>query len=224
MGNAFEDAAAGFGGNQGTSAGAGVVNPLPFQGGENPFGAPSQFKGGAFTPNPPFEALVGRTVVMIPRSYNPTAHDPFATEAGKTRKLWTVDLYVLDGGTLRFWYTKKGQDGGKDETVEQVAEVSPESPYMVEGMWVAQSAFISKLTGVSENRQFLLTTVARGATMAQRQSGKTDEDVRAEHKAWSDRGKQGKEPRSVWLPTDVDQQGMQNAMTWWAANKDSIKL
>lgn len=204
------------------AAGNAGTNPLPFNG-ENPFGAPSDFKGGVFTPTPPMETLQGRTCVFIPRSFNPEAADPF--NPGKTRKQWTVDLYVLDGGELRFWYKQKGQDGAAPTDVEQVVtDLSPDSPYTVLGMWVSQAAIVPKLSGVADNRQFLICTIERGAQKADRDKGATDASVREAHAAWVARGKTGPEPKSLWLAADLNAEQVAKVHQWWAGAKDSIKL
>lgn len=211
-------------GQQAAPASAPTSNPLPFNR-ENPFGAPSENKGGAFVPTPPMEVLVGRTLVYIPRTFNPTAKDPFDTTGQKTRKQWTADLYVIDGGELRFWYEKKGRDGAPDETVEQVYEnASPETPYACDDIWVSQSAFVGKLSAVAEKRQLLVCTVTRGARKDQRDKGKTDEMIRADFDAWVARGKTGPEVKFVWLPVDVSGEAMARVQEWYSIHRDSIKL
>jgi hypothetical protein len=206
---------------------AGQTNPLGFDK-ANLFGKPSELGGsGTFTPTPPLDALFGRTLVYIPRSFNPAAPDPFATEPGKTRKQWTADLYVLDGGTLKFWYKQKADPNATpprpEGTVEWVQEdVSPTNPFVALGTWVSQAAFVSKLTAASEARQFLIGTPARGAQKAQRDRGVTDEQVAQEHAAWVARGKQGAEPKFVWILKDVPD--MAPVLAWWEKAQETVKL
>lgn len=222
--NPFAQAAAQAGQQAATSAPQ--TNPLPFNT-DSPFAKPSDMKGGIFVPTPPMEALQGRTCVFIPRTFNPNAQDPF--NPGQTRKQWEADLYVLDGGVLRFWYKQKGNPNATppipEGLVEHVTEeLTPERPYIVPKMWVSQAAIVPKLTGASEARQFLVCTIERGAQRAQREKGATDASVRAEHQAWIDRGKQGPEPKSLWLAADLNAEQMQTVMKWWSVAKDSIQL
>ncbi len=222
--NAF--AAAAQAASAGAQQSAPQSNPLPFNT-DNPFGAPSEFKGGSFTPTPPMEALQGRSCIFVPRTFDPAAPDPF--NPGNTRKQWTADLYVLDGGELRFWYKQKADPNANPPRpaadVEQVVpEVTPTNPYVSLGCWVSQAAIVPKLTGVSEKRQFLACTITRGAQKADRDKGVTDQAVRDAHAAWVSRGKSGPEPKSLWLAEDLTPEQMQRAVEWWNAAKDTIKL
>jgi hypothetical protein len=208
---------------------SGQANPLPFNTADL-FGSPSDFGGGTFTPTAPLESLVGRTLVYIPRVHNPAAPNPFATDASNaTRPQWSADLYVVDGGELRFFYEQKADPNATPPrlagTVEYVHEnASPQTPYTVLNAWVSQSAFVTKLTRASERRQFLVGTPVRGAQKKQRDAGMTDESVRQAHAAWVARNKQGSEPKFVWLLADVAPEGMASVMQWWEAHKDSIKI
>lgn len=226
--SAFEQAAIAAGNVQTAQpAAAGPVrNAMPVDQ-SNPFANPTDFGGGAFTPTPTMDVLVGRTLVYIPRSFDPAAKDPF--NVGQTRKQWTADLYVIDGGELRFWYKQKGNLNAvpptQDTTVEQVVEnVTPQTPYVCLGTWVSQAAFVPKLTGAADRGQILIGTPVRGAQKAQRDKGATDESVRQDYAGWLARGKSGPEPKYLWLLNDVTPEGMANVQTWWAAHKDSIKL
>lgn len=198
----------------------------------NPFASPSDLGGGGtFTPTPGVESLVGRTLVYIPRTFDPAAPVPaaFGAAPGATRKQWTADLYVLDGGELRFWYKQKGDTQATppvpESTVEKVVEnVTPENPYVCLNTWVAQAAFVGKLSAAADRGQLLIGSPIRGAMKAQADKGMKDADVQAEYDAWIARGKQGNSPRFVWLLADVTPEGMKNVQTWWGLNKDTIKL
>lgn len=201
-------------------------NPLPFDE-DNLFANPSDFTGGDFTPTPPLESLIGRTLVYIPRTFDPAAPDPL--KPGSTRKLWTCDLHVIDGGELRFWYKRKGDANAnpprEEAVVEHVVEnITPATPFVVTNMWVPQAAFVSKLTKASDARQFLVCTPGRGAMKSQRDAGQTDAQVNAAFEAWAARGKVGPEAKFVWLAADVSADAMGRVREWWTANKESIKL
>jgi hypothetical protein len=204
-------------------------NPLPFNK-ENLFGSPSENKGGGmFVPTPPYEALIGRTLVYVPRTFDENAKDPFDPDGVKTRKLWTCDLYVVDGGRLSFWYKQKADLQATPPRpaaqVEHVVEdVSPQTPFFVPGFWVAQAAIVPKISAVAEKRQWLVGTPVRGAQKAQQKDGATDESVRQEHQAWVDRGKQGPEPKFLWLIEDASSEGMARVHEWYGIHGDSIKL
>jgi hypothetical protein len=220
MTNAFAEAAKNAGQPQ---ASQGTSNPLPFNS-DNPFARPSDFGGGAFTPTPPYEALVGRTLVYVPKSFDPAANDPF--NPGQTRAQWTVDLYVIDGGELRFWYKQKGNPNAtpptQDATVEQVFEnCTPETPYVVKGMWESRAAIVPKLTGADKARQFLIGRPERGARKVDRDKGVTDAAIRQQHADWVARGKNGQEPKSVWILEDVTD--MAPVMAWYEAHKDQLQ-
>jgi len=223
MTNAFAEAAKQAGQ---AAPSAETSNPLPFNT-DNPFAQASNFGGGGdFTPTPPYEALIGRTVVYIPKSFNPAAPNPFSNEPGATREQYTVDFYVLDGGELRFWHKKKGDATATpptpDTMVEHVVEdVTPTAPYTVKGMWESRAAIVPKLKGADQNRQFLVGRIQRGAQKKQREAGQNDEAVRAEHAAWVARGKQGPEPKSLWFLEDVED--MAPVMAWYEAHKDSLR-
>jgi hypothetical protein len=213
------------------AASAPVRNAMPIDA-SNPFAQSSELGGGGgtFAPTPSVENLVGRTVVYIPRTFDANALVPasFGAPAGATRKQWTADLYILDGGELRFWYTKKGDPKAtpptQDATVEHVVEnVTPEDPYVCLNTWVAQAAFVGKLSAAADRGQILIGSPIRGAMKAQREKGMTDEQVQADFDAWLARGKPGNF-QFVWLLADVTPDGMKNVQTWWATHKDSIKL
>jgi len=219
MTSAFAEAAA-----KGSPPATGQSNPLPFNT-DSPFARPSDFKGGDFTPTPPYEAIIGRTVVYIPRTFDPAAPNPLSNEPGATRKQWTVDFYVIDGGRLSFWRKQKGDPTATPPTTDKmvehiVEEVSPTSPYAVKGMWETRAAIVPKLTAADQARQFLVGRIQRGAQKAQREKGMTDESVRQEHAAWIDRGKNGPEPKSLWFLEDVTD--MAPVMAWYEAHKDQI--
>lgn len=205
-------------------AAAPTTNPLPFNA-NNPFANASNFGGsGNFTPAPPLDALVGRTVIYIPRAFNPAAPDPF--NPGGTRAQWTADLYVLTGGRLSFWHKQKGDPNAtpptQDTQVERVQEdVSPTNPYVSLGTLVSQASFVRKLQGASDARQFLVASPFRGAMKAQRERGMTDAQVQAEHAAWITANKAYAEPKFVWLLGDGD---MDAALAWWAVASGNVKL
>lgn len=211
------------------AASAGETSPIPFDT-SNLFASPSDFGGGSFTPSAPMESLIGRTLVYIPRSFNPSAPNPFATDASNaTRPQWTADLYVIDGGRLSFFYEQKADLNAVPPrpaaTVEYTHEnCTPETPYVVTDSWVSQAALVKKLSGAAKLRRFLIGTPVRGAMKKQREAGQTDASVQAAHAAWVARNKQGSEPKFVWILNDVDGEAMARVLAWWESHKDSIKL
>lgn len=210
------------------AASAPVRNAMPIDT-SNPFAQSSDLGGGSYVPTPGVEALVGKTVVYIPRSFDANAKDPFDPTGQKTRPQWTADLFVIDGGDLRFWHKQKANPNATppvpEATVEKVVpNVSPTNPYVCPSTWVSQAAVVPKLTAAADRGQILIGTYTRGAQKAQREKNITDEQVSAEYDAWVARGKSGPEVKFVWLLADVTPDGMKNVQAWWAANKDTIKL
>lgn len=225
--NVFQTAANAVAAQSTGPAAAGPTrNAMPINAGD-PFAQSSDLGGGQFVPTPGVEALVGKTVVYIPRSFDPNAKDPF--NPNSTRPQWTADLFVVDGEELRFWHKQKGNPNAvpptQDATVEKIVEdVSPTNPYVCPNTWVSQAAVVPKLSAAADRGQMLIGTFTRGAQKKQREAGMTDAQVRADFDAWVARGKTGPEVKFVWLLADVTPDGMKNVQTWWAANKDSIKL
>ena len=190
---------------------------------DDPFATSSDYRGGDFTPSAPIENLQGRLVVMIPRKLDPNAPDP--NNPGKTREQYTVDLTVLTGGRLAYWYKQKAdaERGIPEEMKEYVVEdVSPANPFTILGYWVPQGAIIGKLKQAHANGRPYLGVPAMIPVKADRDKGKTAAQVRAEVAAWIERGRQGARPRYTWVLEDPTPEQRAAAVQWWSANKANI--
>lgn len=122
---------------------------------DDPFATSDDYRGGPFTPSPPIEMLRGRLLAMFPRKFEADAPNPFddgKDPANKTRELYTVDLYVLDGGSLKYPYKQRGNPEATDpaEREDQHKEYdagspTPAEPFVIKGSWVPQGTIIGKL-------------------------------------------------------------------------------
>lgn len=190
----------------------------------DPFATSEDYRGGDFTPSPTLESLKGRLVAMFPRSLDPNAKDP--NNPGKTREQYTVDLYVLDGGRLSYFYTQKGdaERGTQDEVKEYVVEeITPESPFHVASYWVPQGGVIGKLKKAHRDGVPFLGIPTMVPVKADAEKGKTKAQVEAEVAAWVARQRQGARPRYSWALEAPDAGRRQGAITWWASAKDSVE-
>jgi hypothetical protein len=192
---------------------------------DDPFATSSDYRGGDFTPAVPLENLQGRVVVMIPRSLDPNSKDPNDPTGQKTREQYTVDLHVLTGGRLSYYYTERAnaEKGTPEQTKEMVFEdVSPATPATWLNYWVPQQGLIGKLKKAHANGRPFLGMVAMVPTAADRKSGKTAAQVQAEVTAWVARARQGARPRYTWALEDPTPEQRAIAVQWWKDNRESI--
>lgn len=191
----------------------------------DPFATTSEFRG-SFTPSPSLENLQGRLVVMIPRTFDPTAKDPNDPSGEKTRELYTVDLTVLSGGRLAFFYNQKGNPEASDPADREdkltefvVDDISPASPFTSEGYWVPQGGVIGALKKIHAAGRPYLGVPTMIPVKKDREKGTTAAQVQRTYEAWKAAGQPGKRPQYTWTLADPDPAQRQVAITWWAANK-----
>ena len=196
---------------------------------DDPFATSSDYAGGDFTPSPGLENLKGRTVIMIPRKFDPNAKDPNDPNGQKTRELYTVDLVVLNGGELRYYYNQKADPSAtpprEAAVLEYVVEdVSPDKPFTVSGFWVPQGAVIGKLKKAHKEGRPFLGVPAMVPVKADRERGVTPAQVEKTVADWVARGRQGNRPRYSWVLDDGPTSNMDRAaaVKWWAANREHI--
>lgn len=206
------------------TAGTPVTDPFtPAVDKDDPFATNSDFRGD-FTPSPTLEVLQGRLVVMIPRSLDPEAKDP--NNPGKTREVFTVDLTVLDGGPLEYTFKRKADpEKGTPETWEKydAGNVTPDSPFTVEGFWVPQGVLIGKLKKAHASGAPFLGVVSMGPTKDQRDRGVTAAQVREAYASWVAAGKPGNSPKFAWSLEDPDATRRAAAVAWWGRVRSTIK-
>ena len=188
----------------------------------DPFAVSSDFRGD-FTPSPNIESLQGRLVVMIPRKLDPNAPDP--NNPGQTREVYTVDLTVLDGGRLEYIYKEKGDpEKGTQDTLKTwtVEEVSPESPFQIQGYWVPQGGLIGRLKKAHASAAPFLGVPAMVPTKAQRDKGVTAAQVRQDYAQWVAMGRQTARPKYTWAMDDPTPAQRAAAVAWWGRVRGSI--
>lgn len=190
----------------------------------DPFATSSDFRGD-FSPSPTMDALAGRLVVMIPREFDPAAEDKLSDKPGATRELYTVDLYVLTGGRMAWWFTDRGNPelGTEDELKEIVVEnVSPEEPFVNLGRWVPQGGIIGKLRKSHREGRPFLGVVTRGPQKPDRDKGVTPAQIERRYQDWVNKGKPGEAPKYSWSLADPTPEQRQIAIGWWGKNKGDI--
>lgn len=196
---------------------------------DDPFATSEDFRGGPFTPSPPIELLRGRLVAMFPRKFEANADNPFKEESKPetyTRELYTVDLYVLDGGPLTFEYKVRGDaEKGTEDRYETHDAGTPTAaePFVIKGHWVPQGNLIGKLKGSHRKGAPFLGVLEIGAQAQDRKKGKTDAQIRAEQDAWVKRGKVGNGPRFSWTADVPSPDRRKVAIEFWAAHKAGIE-
>lgn len=205
---------------------------------EDPFASEDVYGGGGeFTPRPSISDIAGRLIVLVPREYDEAAEtSEFARKnfgAKDTEERWTVDIVVLDGGTLSFDYTSKVQ-GTEDQYEEKRAEVT-DLPYLIPGMFIRQGNLKAACRKLEKAHTFGLGRIRPGYAAAQMRKRATMaeafQDWQNEMDAWEVKARQnprgaGDPPRSVWHfePTaNGDDKAL--AMAWWAkAKADGFKI
>lgn len=155
---------------------------------DDPFATADDVKrtAGPFIPRPYLSDLVGRLVAMVPREVKRVEKRKDRQEAGKdnTEERYTVDMAVLDGGDLTFFYASKVE--GKEDEYEQKEHTVPEeeipftwtSVHRTEGNVIGQ---LKKIDGTA--RPVLLGRIRRGPQAPERRKGVTADQI---EKAWAD--------------------------------------
>jgi hypothetical protein len=189
---------------------------------DDPFATKDDYRGD-FKPSPNMEALEGRLVVMIPRAYDPAAKDP--NNPGDTRELYTVDLTVLTGGSLKFFYTEKGdpERGTQDKLTEYDAgNITPDAPATWDGYWVPQKTLLGKLKASHRDGRPYLGVVTMIPVKADRDKGVTNAQVREAFAQWEATGRRSNRPRYTWSMEAPDAATRAHAVAWWKNNRDRI--
>lgn len=199
---------------------------------DDPFATPEDVRpgSGSFLPKPSLAALEGRMVAMIPRKFEDDAPLPeqYREPGGKTvRDRYTVDMYVLDGGELRYFYTERGQNGAADTEKEQVIPAS-DLPVLFADTWRVEQSIIGQLRKVDgSQRPILMGIVRRGPKAAERRAGATFESVEAAFVAWEQKPARtrGNPPAFSWqIDLDVPAERRAVALDWWKRDGMGIQL
>lgn len=169
----------------------------------DPFATAEDTKGGggSFTPTPFFDALAGRLIALIPRSFDkeaPKRADRVETGGATTEERYTVDMVVLDGGDLTYWYNKK-VEGSEDRVPTEMTIPAADLPMLYTGVWRTEGNVIGRLKKIDGTaRPILLGVVRRIPRAKAKGKGVTTEAVEAAYAAWEARGKNGPRPEFSW--------------------------
>lgn len=154
---------------------------------DDPFATAEDVKGasGPFVPRPYLADLAGRLVAMVPRSFEKEAKkraDRIEAGGKETEERYTVDMAVLDGGDLSFFYASKVE--GKEDEYEQKEHTIPagEIPFTWLGVYRTEGNVIGQLKKIDGTaRPVLLGRVRRGPQAPDKRKGVTADQI---EKAW----------------------------------------
>ena len=191
----------------------------------DPFANPEDVKSsGIFVPRPPIDSLEGRTVVIVPRSFDPEAKVSEYLQKkygmGPTQEEWTTDLIVLNGGTLEYTYQSKVQ--GTEDEFEEKTMIVDEFPFMVPKFkvtWANVKGTMAKLNALPNPMG--IGQFRAGYSAKEMRNGKTFEGFAAELAAWEDKVRKnpktaGERPKAKWhfvLSSDPADKAL--ALAWW---------
>ncbi len=165
---------------------------------------------GPFIPRPYLSDLCGRLVAMVPREVKMVEKRKDRQEAGKdnTEERYTVDMAVLDGGPLTFFYASKVE--GKEDEYEQKEHTIPaeEIPFTWLGVYRTEGNVIGQLKKIDGTaRPVLLGRVRRGPQAPDKRKGVTADQVEKLWEAYEAHLRAGRtnavKPKFSWF-VDVD--------------------
>jgi hypothetical protein len=220
MTDAFQQAAAAAAA-QNTSTTAHVSRDIPagkLADMEDPFATSSDIKsGGVWTPRVPFEEIEGRMVVMVPKSFDPKAKNPFP--GGEVeREEFRVDLVVLDGDPFTYEYTERNQDDPTGPRIEKEMRVDS-FPFTALSQTVAQGGLIKKLKPIFEDGRLFMGVMAYAPYAADAKNGATIDSTTRIVKAWIEKGRKGTKPQYTWALDDrasvLTPERRALAVAWW---------
>jgi hypothetical protein len=166
---------------------------------------------GPFIPRPYLADLHGRLVAMVPRELDkeaPKRKDRIEAGGKETEERYTVDMAVLDGGDLTFFYASKVE--GKEDEYEQKEHVIPadEIPFLWLGVYRTEGNVIGQLKKIDGTaRPVLLGRVRRGPQAPDKRKGVTADTVEKLWEAYEAHLRAGRtnavKPKFSWF-VDVD--------------------
>lgn len=233
MTDAFQAAAAAASAqNTSTTATAGNTNTYVPAGKRSdvdmPFATSSEIKtGGVWTPRVPFEDIEGRMVVMVPKSFDPKARNPFPG-GDPEREEFKVDLIVLDGEPFTYEYTERNPDYPEKSQVERLdKEMSVESfPFTALSQSVAQGGLVGKLKPIFEDGRLFMGVMSYAPYVADSKKGATIDSTRRIVQAWIDKGRKGTKPQYTWALDDRESvltpERRALAGAWWSEYRKTL--
>lgn len=202
---------------------------------DDPFATSEDVKsGGSFVPRPPIDVLAERLIVLVPRSFDAEAKvsEYLRREYNlpEFREEWTIDLIVLDGGTMEYPYRSKVQ--GTESDYEEKTMTVDEFPFTVPNFKVSWANIIGSLNKLAKSpRPFGVGRIRAGYSAADMRKGKTFEDFAAELAAWetkvkADPRKAGDRPKAKWhFVLDESPEALVPARAWWSkARAEGFKI
>lgn len=218
---------------QQTSTTSAATPASPVSNMENPFatqtqGAAAVGSGGQWDPRVPFDALEGRMIVMVPKSFRDDAPVPaaFNPKEGEVREEYRVDIIVLDGGPLTYEETfKESKDAEPQKRTVSVTDF----PYVRRGQTIAQGQLVRALKGADKNGAFLYGVMTMVPQLRDQGIYPTPEKLAEARKAWIaalSAGQKGvSEPRYTWgldeRPHVLTPERINLALAWWETEKAS---
>lgn len=186
---------------------------------DDPFATSSEIQtGGVWTPRVPFEDIEGRMVVIVPKSFNPTAPDPFPGQEGKTRELFTVDLVVLDGKSFTYEYKERNEADPTGPALEKEMRVD-EIPFTALSQRIGQGGLVAKLKPIFEDGRLFMGVMSYAPYVADSKKGATIDSTRKIVEAWIAKGRKGTKPQYTWAlddrPTVLTPERRALAGQWW---------
>lgn len=170
---------------------------------DDPFATAEDTKGGSgtFTPTPFFDSLAGRLIALIPRSFDaeaPKRADRVEAGGATTEERYTVDMAVLDGGDLTYWYNKR-VEGSEERVATEMTIPAADLPMLYTGVWRTEGNVIGRLKKIDgKTRPILLGVVRRVPRAKAKAKGVTIEAVETAYAAWEARDKKGPRPEFSW--------------------------
>jgi len=199
----------------------------PVQDMANPFRTTQEVApaGGQFDPFVPHTQLLGRMIVMVPKSF--TDQDPKKEEyGGGVQDRWTVDIVVLDGGPLTFDYTTKETKDGPE--VKKTMNVT-EFPATFRGQWERHPQLVGALNGADKEGAFIYGVYSMVPTAADARGGLTIEKLAENTEQWyadiaaRKPGTPASAPRHTFnldsRPHIMTQERINLALAWWEQEK-----
>jgi hypothetical protein len=197
---------------------------------DDPFATSSEVStGGAWTPRVPFEDIVGRMVVMVPKSFNPKAKNRFADE-GETdpdklfREEFRVDLVVLDGGSFQYEY-KEADPADATKSVFKTMKVE-ELPFTALSQSIAQGSLIGKLKPIYEQGRLYMGVMSYLPYAKDAKKGATIDSITADVEQWIKRGRKDARPSFTWTLDDratvLTAERRALAGAWWTEYRKSL--
>lgn len=184
---------------------------------DDPFATSSEIQtGGVWTPRVPFEDIEGRMVVIVPKSFNPTADDPF--NKGEKREEFRVDLVVLDGEPFTYEYTERNDADPTGPRLDKEKRVDA-FPFTALSQSIAQGGLVGKLKPIFEDGRLFMGVMSYAPWKADEKKGATIDSTRRIVQAWIEKGRKGTKPNYTWAlddrPAVLTPERRALAGQWW---------